>query len=36
MTIAGVAQPIIGQKVNEADVRMRDGEYSLLGGLIER
>ena len=32
-TIAGVAQPIIGQKVNEADVRMRDGEYSLLGGL---
>ena len=32
-TIAGVAQPIIGQKINEADVRMRDGEYSLLGGL---
>ena len=32
-TIAGVDQPIIGQKVNEADVRMRDGEYSLLGGL---
>ena len=32
-TIAGVAQPIIGQKVNEANVRMRDGEYSLLGGL---
>ena len=32
-TIAGVAQPIIGQKVNEADVRMKDGEYSLLGGL---
>jgi general secretion pathway protein D len=32
-TIAGVAQPVIGQKVNEADVRMRDGEYSLLGGL---
>ena len=32
-TIAGVAQPIIAQKVNEADVRMRDGEYSLLGGL---
>ena len=32
-TIAGVAQPIIGQKINEADVRMKDGEYSLLGGL---
>jgi general secretion pathway protein D len=33
VTIAGVDQPVIGQKVNEADVRMRDGEYSLLGGL---
>ena len=33
VTIAGVAQPVIGQKVNEADVRMKDGEYSLLGGL---
>ena len=32
-TIAGVQQPIIGQKVNEADIRMRDGEVSLLGGL---
>lgn len=32
-TIAGVAQPVISQRVNEADVRMRDGEYSLLGGL---
>jgi len=32
-TIAGVQQPIIGQKVNEADIRMTDGEASLLGGL---
>jgi general secretion pathway protein D len=32
-TIAGVQQPIIGQKVNEADLRMQDGEASLLGGL---
>ncbi len=32
-TIAGVQQPIIGQKVNEADLRMMDGEASLLGGL---
>jgi general secretion pathway protein D len=31
--IAGVTQPVIGQKINEADVRMKDGEYSLLGGL---
>ncbi len=33
VNIAGVTQPVIGQKINEADVRMRDGEYSLLGGL---
>jgi len=33
VSIAGVSQPVIGQKVNEANVRMRDGEYSLLGGL---
>lgn len=32
-TIAGVQQPIIGQKVNEADIRMKDGEASLMGGL---
>lgn len=32
-TIAGVQQPIIGQKVNEADIRMKNGEASLLGGL---
>ena len=32
-SIAGVDQPVIGQKVNEADIRMKDGEVSLLGGL---
>jgi general secretion pathway protein D len=32
-TIAGVQQPIISQRVNEADLRMKDGEASLLGGL---
>jgi general secretion pathway protein D len=31
--IAGVQQPIIGQKIDEADLRMKDGETSLLGGL---
>jgi general secretion pathway protein D len=34
-TIAGVQQPIISQRVNEADIRMRDGEASLLGGLSQ-
>ncbi len=32
-TIAGVQQPVIGQKVDEADIRMKDGEVSVLGGL---
>jgi general secretion pathway protein D len=32
-TIGGIQQPIIGQRVNEADLRMEDGEASLLGGL---
>ncbi len=31
--IAGVQEPIIGQKIDEADIRMKDGEVSLLGGL---
>jgi general secretion pathway protein D len=34
-TIAGVQQPIIGQRVNEADIRMKDGEVSVLGGLYD-
>jgi general secretion pathway protein D len=31
--IAGVAEPIIAQKVNEANIRLKDGEVSLMGGL---
>jgi general secretion pathway protein D len=34
-TIAGVQQPIIAQKVDEADIRMKDGEVSLLGGVSQ-
>lgn len=34
-TIAGVQEPIIGQKVSEADIRMKDGEVSLLSGLTQ-
>jgi len=33
VNIAGIQQPVIGQKVDEADIRMKDGEVSLLGGL---
>ena len=31
--IAGVEEPVIGQKVNEANIRLKDGEVSLMGGL---
>ena len=31
--IAGVLQPIISQHVNEANIRLRNGEVSILGGL---
>jgi len=34
--IGGIDQPIIGQRVNEADVRLRNGEVSILGGLTQR
>lgn len=33
--IAGVAEPVIAQRVNEADIRMRDGEPAILGGLSD-
>ena len=35
-TIAGVEQPIIGKQTDEADIRMKDGEVSVLGGLSDR
>ena len=34
VTIGGIDQPVISQRKNEADIRIRDGEVSLLGGLI--
>ncbi len=33
--IGGIEQPIIGQRVNEANVRLRNGEVSILGGLTQ-
>jgi general secretion pathway protein D len=35
INIAGIQQPEIGQEVDEADIRMKDGEVSLLGGLSD-
>ncbi len=34
--IAGVEEPTIGQQIDEADIRMKDGEVSILGGLSDR
>lgn len=34
--IGGISQPIISQRSIEHDVRLKDGEVSVLGGLIER
>jgi general secretion pathway protein D len=35
-TIGGISQPIISQRVVEHDIRLKDGEANILGGLIER
>jgi general secretion pathway protein D len=35
-TIGGISQPIISQRVVEHDIRLKEGEVSILGGLIER
>jgi general secretion pathway protein D len=34
--IGGVQQPIFGQRIVEHDIRLREGEVSILGGIIER
>jgi general secretion pathway protein D len=35
-TIGGIQQPIISQRKIEHDIRLKEGEVSVLGGLIER
>jgi len=35
-SIGGINQPVIGTKKVEHDIRLKDGEVSVLGGLIER
>jgi general secretion pathway protein D len=34
--IGGISQPVISQRSIEHDVRLKDGEVNILGGLIER
>jgi general secretion pathway protein D len=35
-TIGGIQQPIISQRVIEHDIRLKEGEVNVLGGLIQR
>jgi general secretion pathway protein D len=34
--IGGINQPVIGQRTVDHDIRLKDGEVSVLGGLIQR
>ena len=36
VNIGGVEQPIFGQRKLEHDIRLREGEVSILGGIVER
>ena len=35
-SIGGISQPIISQRSIEHDIRLKDGEVNILGGLVER
>jgi len=35
-TIGGISQPIISQRKVEHEIRLKEGEVSILGGLIQR
>ena len=35
-TIGGITQPIISQRVIEDDIRLKEGEVNIVGGLIQR
>lgn len=35
-SIGGISQPIISQRTVDHDIRLKDGEVSILGGLLER
>ena len=36
LTIGGLAEPIFGQRIVEHDIQLKEGEVSLLGGLIDK
>jgi general secretion pathway protein D len=36
VTIGGISEPVIGQRKVEHEIRLRDGEENLLGGMLEQ
>ncbi len=36
VTIAGISEPVVGQQIDEAEIRMKEGEVSILGGLSDQ
>ncbi|MCZ6490167.1 MAG: cohesin domain-containing protein [Acidobacteria bacterium] len=36
INIGGIEQPVIGQRVIEHDIRLREGEANVLGGILQR
>jgi general secretion pathway protein D len=36
VSIGGITQPVISQRVIEHDIRLKEGEVSILGGLVQR
>ncbi len=35
VSIGGISQPVIGQRKVEHDIRLKDGEVNILGGIME-
>jgi len=35
VNLGGISQPVIGQRVNIADIRLREGEVNIIGGLSQ-
>ncbi|MGH9778886.1 MAG: cohesin domain-containing protein [Candidatus Acidiferrales bacterium] len=36
VNIGGISQPIFGQRIVEHDIRLKEGEVNILGGIVER
>ena len=36
VNIGGIRQPVFGQRIVEHDIRLREGEVNILGGIVER